>query len=83
MIKQVAWAAVSLLDLVGLPSKPVILPTERKHDTTPLPNISAALKAKKVAKPRKKHVCQWTDQEVWGAVIFAFLLGAFIMYCIR
>lgn len=78
MLKQAAWAALSLLDMVGFQSKPVQL---RKYDTTPLPLIS--FEPKKPRAPRKKHICTWTDQEVWGAAIFAFLLGAFVMYCIR
>jgi hypothetical protein len=75
MLKQTVWATLSVLDLVQRPA-------ELTHDTTPLPSMATALKVKKPAKPRKKHVCTWTDQEVWGAVIAALLFGIFIGFCL-
>jgi hypothetical protein len=75
MLGKITWAALSLLDILGLVVKPA---QPRTHDTTPLPNISAILKPKKVTRSRKKHVCTWTDQEVWGAALAALLFGIFI-----
>jgi hypothetical protein len=32
-----------------------------------------------VTKPvRRKHVCKWSDQEVWGVFVLALLLGLFL-----
>jgi hypothetical protein len=77
MIRQAVWATFGLLDLFGTPAKPIEV---RKYDTIPIPLVS--VEPKKKRRPRKRHICHWTDQEVWGAVIAALLLGIFIGICI-
>lgn len=76
MFKQAAWAAISLMELVGQPAKLI------KHDTAPLPVLTLVQESKKRRASRKKHICHWTDQEVWGAVLFALIVGVLIGICI-
>lgn len=85
MYSTLALSALNLLDSL----KPKDIPRVEEYITDRVPMLelvpdlqTETPKVVKARKPRKKHVCLWTDQEVWGAVIFAFLLGAFIMYCI-
>lgn len=53
--------------------------TVKRHITEPIPILQ---QVRKKPTRRRKHVCQWTDEEVWGAVIFALLVGLLIGLCL-
>lgn len=71
MLRATIWAVFGALEVVGLKTQRNLLTA----DTIPIPVIVEK-------KPRKKHVCTWTDQEVWGVFWFALLLGIFLGYLI-
>jgi hypothetical protein len=84
MIKAVMVALLGVADLVTSP-KPAGLIEPSRYDTTPIPYLDEIVeepKSKKRRAPRKKHVCQWSNTEVWGVFLLGLLLGTFVSYAI-
>jgi hypothetical protein len=90
MIKAATLAALGLLTLVS-PAKPMPrVPVQRRVDTIPLPHIADQLAkaepkkpvAKRHRAPRKKHICRYEEQDLWGAFLFGVVFTAFLMYVI-
>lgn len=46
---------------------------------TTLPTIQRKPKARPA--PRRKHVCEYTRENIWGAFVFGLILGAFTLWC--
>jgi hypothetical protein len=84
MFSTLALSALNLIDSV----KPRDIPRVEEYITDRVPMLEVVpdlpTETPKVArrKPRKKHVCTWTDQDVWGAVITIFIIGLFIGHCL-
>jgi hypothetical protein len=56
-----------------------VVPDDAQDWTPPIPKNPRVVKSRK---PRKKHVCYWTDRDVWGACTFVFLVGVIVGICI-
>lgn len=91
MLKAATIAAIGLLNFVS-PKRPAVKKPQR-YDTKPYPGISESLAkfkpepkkpaiVKKHRAPRKKHICEYTRHDIWGAFIFGLLLGGFIIFII-
>lgn len=82
MIK--AATLVEIARFVGPRMKPTPAPIIlARHDTAPISFLQPIeVKPRKPRAKRKKHVCPWTNQEVWGAVILMFSLGLFVGHLI-
>jgi hypothetical protein len=84
MIKALAVTLLGMADLVSLPKEAGLIEPSR-YDTTPIPYLDEIVeesKPKKRRTPRKKHVCQWSNTEVWGVFLLGILLGTFVSYAI-
>lgn len=88
MFSTLALSALNLLDSV----KPREASRVEEYITDRVPMLELvpdlqtetpkAVIKKTPRKPRRKHVCTWTDQDVWGAVIAVFIIGLFIGHCL-
>lgn len=84
MLKTAALAALVVLD--DLLPKPV--PRAETYVSKRVPMLTVVddeppMKLKKSAtrprKPRKRHVCYWADDQVWGVFILGFIFGAIVV----
>jgi hypothetical protein len=82
MIKGAVIATLGLLELVTIqkPKQIASTVTEFVHNTTPLPLLPEALKPKAKRAVRRKHVCPYSREDIWGAFLVGMLLGAFIIF---
>jgi hypothetical protein len=92
MLGTIALTALNLLD--DIKPKPESRVERYITDRVPMlevvpddaqewtPPVVKERKAPVARKPRKKHVCTWTDRDVWGACLAVFAFGLFIGYCL-
>lgn len=92
MLGTIALTALNLLD--DIKPKPESRVERYITDRVPMlevvpedtqdwtPPVVKERKAPVARKPRKKHVCTWTDRDVWGACAAVFIFGLFIGYCL-
>jgi hypothetical protein len=84
VIRGAIIATLGILELVTIqkPKQAAVAVTEFVHNTTPLPDISAVFKPKPKRATRRRHICPYSREDIWGAFLVGLLLGGFLVFVI-